>query len=64
MAILARAGEGSVAEAASRMSQAKGRFEPGDQNGELAENFERLTSAFVERGYISEEFARRARMES
>jgi hypothetical protein len=45
------------------MSQAKGRFEPGDQNGELAENFERLTSAFVERGYISEEFARRARME-
>jgi D-ribulokinase len=64
MAILARAGEGSVAEAASSMSQVKWRFEPGDQNGELAENFERLTSAFVERGYISEELARRARMES
>ena len=63
MAILARAGEGSVAEAASKMSRPKWRFEPGDQNGELAENFERLTSAFVERGYISEEFARRARME-
>jgi sugar (pentulose or hexulose) kinase len=63
MAILARAGEGSVAEAASRMSQAKWRFEPGDQNGELAENFERLTSAFVERGYISEELARDASME-
>jgi D-ribulokinase len=64
MAILARAGEGSVAEAASSMSQVKWRFEPGDQNGELAENFERLTSAFVERGYISEELARHARMES
>jgi D-ribulokinase len=63
MAILARAGDGSVAEAASKMSQAEWRFEPGDQNGELAENFERLTSAFVERGYISEEFARRARMQ-
>ena len=63
MAILARAGEGSVAEAASKMSRTKWRFEPGDQNGELAENFERLTSAFVERGYISEEFAQRARME-
>jgi hypothetical protein len=64
MAILARAGEGSVTETASSMSQVKWRFEPGDQNGELTENFERLTSAFVERGYISEELARRARMES
>ena len=64
MAILARAGEGPVAETASSMSQVKWRFEPGDQNGDLAENFERLTSAFVERGYISEELARRARMES
>jgi D-ribulokinase len=64
MAILAHAGKGSVAEAASRMSQVKWRFEPGYQNGELADNFERLTTAFVERGYISEELARAARMES
>ena len=64
MAILARAGEGSVAEAASRMSQTKWRFEPGDGDGRLAENLERLTSAFVERGYISEDLALRARMGS
>ena len=62
MAILAHAGKGSVAEAASRMSQVKWRFEPGYQNGELAENFEHLTTAFIGRGYISEELARRARM--
>ena len=64
MAILAHAGKGSVAEAASSMSQVKWRFEPGDQSGKLAENFERLTTAFVERGYISEELARAAKMES
>lgn len=63
MAILARAGEGSVAEAASSMSQTKWRFEPGDKNGKLAENCERLMSAFVERGYISEVLAQHARME-
>jgi D-ribulokinase len=63
MAILARAGEGSVAEAASSMSQTKWRFEPGDRDGKLAETFARLMSAFVERGYISEDLARGARME-
>lgn len=63
MAILARAGDGSVTEAASSMSRVKWRFEPGDGNGKLAENFERLLSAFVERGYISEDLARRARIE-
>ena len=62
MAILAHAGEGSVAEAASSMSQTKWRFEPGDGDGRLAENLERLMSAFVERGYISEDLALRARM--
>jgi hypothetical protein len=63
MAILARAGDGSVAEAATKMSQTLWEFAPGDRNGKLAENFERLMSAFVERGYISEELARRARMD-
>jgi sugar (pentulose or hexulose) kinase len=63
MAILARAGEGSVAGAALSMSQTKWRFEPGDRNGKLVENCARLISGFVERGYISEDLARRARME-
>src|SRR3712207_5212171 len=63
MAILARAGDGSVAKAATKMSQTRWEFEPGDRNGKLAENFERLMSAFVERGYISEELAQRARMD-
>jgi D-ribulokinase len=63
MAILARAGDGSVAEAASRMSQTKWEFEPHSADGRLAENFERLMSAFVERGYIDRELAGRARME-
>ncbi|MGI8910072.1 MAG: FGGY-family carbohydrate kinase [Rubrobacteraceae bacterium] len=62
MAILARAGEGSVAEAAARMSRTKWEFEPNESNGKLAENFETLASAFVERGYISEDLARRARL--
>src|SRR5829696_7483156 len=63
MAILACAGDGSVAEAATKMSQTRREFEPGDRNGKLVENFERLMSAFVERDYISEELARRARMD-
>jgi hypothetical protein len=45
------------------MSQTRREFEPGDRNGKLVENFERLMSAFVERDYISEELARRARMD-
>jgi len=64
MAILARAGDGSVAEAASRMSQKEREFEPADADGRLAENFGRLMSAFVERGYIPEDLAERARMEA
>src|SRR5919202_258933 len=63
MAILAHAGEGSVAEAAARMSGAVTRFEPGEnRDGRLAENFDRLVTAFVERGYISTHLAKRARM--
>ena len=64
MAILARAGEGPVAETASRMSQTRWEFEPSSENGKLAENFERMTSAFVEAGYISDDLARNARMRS
>ena len=64
MAILARAGDGSVAEAASRMSQKEREFEPRDADGRLAENFGRLMSAFVERGFIPEDLAERARMEA
>ena len=63
MAVLARAGEGSVAEAAARTSEAVTRFEPGENHdGRLAENFDRLATAFVERGYISVHLANRARM--
>jgi len=62
MAILARAGEDSVAEAASKMSQTRWEFEPNGNDGKLTENFEHLASAFVERGYISEDLAYRARM--
>lgn len=61
MAILARAGSGSVAEAAKMMSHKRWEFEPSD--GRLAENFARLADAFVERGFISEDLSRRARME-
>ena len=64
MAILARAGDGSVAETASRMSQTERGFEPGDADPRLAENFRRLTDAFVERGYITLDLAERARMEA
>jgi sugar (pentulose or hexulose) kinase len=64
MAILARAGDGSVAEAASRMSKTKWEFEPGAPDSRLAENFGCLTSAFVERDYISEDLAERARIEA
>src|SRR5215218_5788220 len=63
MAILARAGDGSVAEAASRMSQKEWEFEPADADGRLAENFGRLMAAFVERDYIPEDLAERASME-
>jgi sugar (pentulose or hexulose) kinase len=62
MGILARAGEGSVTEAASRMSRTRWKFEPEGDDGDLAENFQRLAAAFVERGYISEDLARRASM--
>jgi hypothetical protein len=64
MAILARAGDGSVAEAASRMSQTKWEFEPADADDRVAENFERLMTGFVDRGYIPKTLAERARMEA
>jgi sugar (pentulose or hexulose) kinase len=64
MAILARAGDGSVAEAASRMSQTKWEFEPADADDRLVENFERLMTGFVDRGYIPKNLAERARMEA
>lgn len=63
MAILARAGSGPVAETATRMSRTRWEFEPGNPNDRLAEHFERLTEAFVGRGFIPEDLARRARME-
>ena len=63
MAILARAGSGPVAETATSMSGTRWEFEPAGRNGGLAENFVRLTEAFVERGFIPEELARRARIE-
>jgi len=62
MAILARAGTGSVADAASRMTRVSMRFEPDEDGGKrLAENFDRLATALVDRGYISNELAQRAR---
>ncbi len=62
MAILARAGTGSVAAAAARMTRVSVRLEPDEDNGErLAESFDRLASALIERGYISEDLAQRAR---
>lgn len=63
MAILARAGSGPVAKTATEMSQKKWTFGPADTNGRLAENFDRLTAAFVERDFIPEDLARRARMD-
>ena len=63
MAILARAGTGSVGETAARMSKVLERFEPdGEARERLAPNFERLADEFVERGYIPEELARRAKL--
>lgn len=58
MAILASAGTGSVTEAASRMAGVSATFEPHPESAErLAENLGHLLTAFVERGYISEELA-------
>lgn len=61
MAILARAGGGSVTNAAARMVRAGERFEP-DRNraDRLAENFDCLTQELVKRGYISKDLADRA----
>ncbi len=62
MAILARAGTGSVAEAAARMIRDPSRIEPDEAGREqLAENFDRFVTALVERGYASADLARRAR---
>jgi hypothetical protein len=46
------------------MSQKEWEFEPADADGQLAENFGRLMAAFVERDYIPEDLAERARMEA
>jgi sugar (pentulose or hexulose) kinase len=63
MAILARAGTGSVADTADRMTRDPVRFEPDEESRErLAGNLDRLATALVERGYISEDLARRARI--
>lgn len=63
MAILARAGENSVAKTASRMSHTLEQFEPDAERIErLAPNFERLTKSFVERDYISDDLAEGSRM--
>lgn len=62
MAILARAGTGSIAGAAARMTRALVRLEPDEDSGEqLAENFDRFVMALVERGYIPADLARQAR---
>jgi hypothetical protein len=46
------------------MSQTKWEFEPADADDRLAENFERLMTGFVDRGYIPKNLAERARMEA
>lgn len=64
MAILARAGAGSLSETASRMSSVAERFEPDPARaGRLAENFECFCTALVERGYISADLARSAQLQ-
>jgi sugar (pentulose or hexulose) kinase len=63
MAILACAGKSSVAATASRMSRAETWFEPDKENADrLAGNFDRFAAALVERGYITDDLARRARI--
>jgi len=63
MAILARAGGGSLTEAASRTVRAAARYEGRPEaTARLAESFGRLAAALVERGHISNELAERARM--
>lgn len=62
MAILARAGTGSVTDAAARMVRVGERFEPDRNRAEvLAENFDRFAQELVKRGYISTELANRAK---
>lgn len=64
MAILASAGEGSVADAAARMSRVVDRLEPDEGRAEqLAENFNRLVAALVERGYMPADLSRYARLD-
>lgn len=64
MAILARAGAGSLSETASRMSSVAERFDPDPERaGRLAENFECFCTALVERGYICPDLARSAQLQ-
>lgn len=63
MAILARAGTGSVTDAAARMVHVGERFEPNRNRAErLADNFDRLTQELVKRGYISTDLANRVKL--
>jgi len=57
-----RAGTGSVAGTAARMTRTLVRLEPDEDSGEqLAENFDRFATALIERGYISADLARQAK---
>lgn len=63
MAILARAGVGSVTGASDHMTRVKVRLEPDDSRSKrLAANLERLLDASIERGFLRPELARRARI--
>lgn len=63
MAILASAGEGSVSEAATRMTEPLVQLDPDEKRAEaMAPNFGRFLDALVERDYISTEMAKNARM--
>lgn len=63
MAILAGAGEGSVSEAAARMTDPLVQLDPDEKRAEeMAPNFDRFLDALVERNYISTELAQHARI--
>lgn len=63
MAILAYAGTNSLADAAARMSQVADHLDPDESRAmRLAENFDRLATALVERSYMSTDLSRHARL--
>lgn len=62
MAILARAGAGSVTAVAARMTRVAELFEPNERRTEeLLDNFDRFTRELLERGFISRDLADRAK---